>query len=101
MRRYAPFLLLGLILLIGCYWYMYDRSADKEYGDGPPTRPSDSTTDSPRTTRSTAPRPTPFPQTITLLPAAASADALNSAESTAEDDLSLIHSLLRSHNLWL
>lgn len=98
MRRYAPFLLIALIVLIGGYWYSHEKTGNSGQTDLPNgSAHSPSATDNTRRPRHAPPRLTPFPETITLLPIAASARALHSPETSPQDDLSLIQSLLRSH----
>ncbi|MFK7910116.1 MAG: hypothetical protein AB8F34_05880 [Akkermansiaceae bacterium] len=99
MRRYLPFIFLTLIIIIGYTLFTLNRAIENEHGSGPAAHPAnDATTASqPDTARPSPPRPASFPDVITRLPSASAAESLHSADTSPEDDLSLIHSILRSH----
>jgi hypothetical protein len=93
-RRYLS---LPLILLAALgFWWIYSPSSDPAAQHSPPSH-SETELHKPPTHRPTPPRPAAFPTTITLLPVAAATDSLHSTDTTSNDDLLLIHSLLRSH----
>lgn len=95
MRRYLLLLLVTLIAITA--WWLYSQNnrqstilpkqGDTTKATKPPQPPHP-----PR-----VPRPPTYPKTITLLPIAASADSLHSTDTTPEDDLSYLHSLLRAY----
>lgn len=98
MRKYIPFLLACLLILLAYGIWVGTRGPGKATGREPGERPPPAPAPVPGDKRAAAPRPpSPYPERITLLPTASAADALNAKETAPEDDLSLVHALLRSH----
>ena len=95
MRRYLSFCLISLVALI--IWWAYPQISKIIEKDVPPSSSTIERPLAPKKPQPRPPQPTPFPETITLLPIASSTDQLHSLDTTPEDDLSLIHTLLRSH----
>lgn len=92
MKRYLPFILVVLFIITAGLLYKIDRSFKRST---PPIQPKSPAASQASSRNGQIPRLNPFPETITILPIASSSDSLHSADTTPEDDLSLIHSMLR------
>jgi len=104
MRRHLPLLLICACILGGCIYWLYtagaEKTIDQELAESSAQRqtgaePQEPTEAAPPASLRT--RPPSFPKTTTLLPAAAEAEFLHSPDTTSEEDLSLLHGLLRAH----
>lgn len=87
MRNYLILFLAALS--IATIWWLSSAS-DKDTSQDPEKTQTQEVTP-------TTPRPAPSPKKITLMPIAASTSVLHGDNQSPEDDLSLIHSLLRFH----
>lgn len=93
MKRYLTFILVVLFIITAGLLYKIDRSFNRITPLIQPKSPLVSQQTS--SSNDQIPRPKPFPKTITLLPIASSSNSLHSTDTTPEDDISLIHSMLR------
>ena len=100
MRSYLTFFLVALAALL--LWWIYpqltgsvakDSSASSDSRDGELSH----TKGANPSLRTSPTRPPSFPKHTTPLPAASGTDLLHSPNTTPQDDLSLLHTLLWSH----